>query len=102
MIGLGQTGAFTEGALQAKLAQLAAVRAEADVVEAELQAVRSGRAAPRRPQVADGPGRIQVPAGAPPPELPGGYVDLPLIGRVPTLALVAGAVSAAMFWRKRK
>ncbi len=97
--GLGQPSAFTEEALQAKLAELARVRMEIASTEAEIQAVRTGR--PVRPSVAPGPGRIQVTA-PPAPALPGGSIELPLIGRVPTLAVAGAAAAALLFARRRK
>jgi hypothetical protein len=103
LAGLGVVTGFTEADLEKSLAELEAVRAEADAVEAEIQALRTGRPAPvRRPRVADGPGRIQVPdEGAPAVrELPGGYVTIPVLGRVPVLA-VGGVVAAILFFKGR-
>ncbi len=92
LAGLGQPNAFTEQALQSKTAQLVAVRAEADAVEAEIQAIRTGR------PVAS---RVQITTGSPPETgLPGGSVDIPVIGRVPVLGLV-GAGALLLFLRKR-
>ncbi len=98
LAGLGQgQGQFTEEALFALQAQIAQVSAEADAVEAEIDALQSGRPIPARP-VADA-GRIQVtPARG--PALPGGSVNLPIVGRVPVLAL--GAVAAALLFSRRK
>lgn len=91
--GLGQPSAFTEQALHAKMAELDKVRAEADAVEAEITALRTGRPVVR-------PGAQAAPA--PPPEMPGGSVELPVVGRVPTLALVGAGLAALLFARKRR
>jgi hypothetical protein len=97
---VGGAGAFTEEALQAKLAELAQVRSEIATVEAEIESVRTGR--PVAPKVAPGPGRIEVPAAPPSrPSLPGGTVELPVVGRVPTLVLVAVAAGFLFIRRGR-
>ena len=83
---LGQPSSFTEASLQAKLAELASVRAEIVSTEAQIQSIRTG---------------VPIQTAAAPAALPGGSVDLPVIGQVPTLA-IAGVVMAGAFFASRK
>jgi hypothetical protein len=91
--GLGQPSAFTEQALHAKMSELEKVRAEADAVQAEITAIRTGRPVQRA---------SQAQATAPAPAMPGGSVDLPVVGRVPTLAVVGVGLAAVIFARRRR
>ena len=95
LAGLGQQGGgqFTEEALFALQAELQQVRAEREHVEAQIQAVRTGRPMPSR---AAAPGQAPAASGA----LPGGSLEIPGVGKIPVLGLVAaGAVLA--FMRRR-
>lgn len=79
--------AFDEAALQAAAMELQQVRAEREAVEAQIQAIRTGR-----PYVPPGQAK-RVPLPPPEPELPGGSIELPIVGKVPVLVLGAGVLA---------
>jgi hypothetical protein len=87
--GLGQaTGQFSEEALFALQSELQQVRAEADAVEAEITAIQTGRPVPRQAE----PGVKARVNAAFSYQLPGGTVNLPVVGEVPVLAIGAGVL----------
>ena len=96
LAGLGQATGFTEEALISLQAEVDQTRAEREYVEAQIQAVRTGRPMPsRRPIVA--PGHAAPPAAS---ALPGGTVNIPILGNVPVLAV--GAAALLLLRRMRK
>jgi len=83
---VGSPGAFTEQALRAKMAELASIRSEIKSVQDQIVFVKTGR-------------RVEKirPTGS---KVPGGVINVPVVGSVPALVIAGAAVVAVVLLRR--